>query len=166
MELEDICNYFLSAIVAVEDHRFYRHSGIDLIATSHALFVNVRGRSFNYGASGITQQLGRWLYFTQERQVTRKVAELLVAFDLERMYSKDEILELYVNIIYYGRGFHGIKEASYGFFGKAPNELTFEEATFLAGVPNAPSVFANNEELGEQRRMQVVRAWERRVQAE
>ena len=78
------------------------------------------------------------------------------------MYTKDEILELYVNVIFYGRGFYGIGEASYGFFGVSPSELNFEQATFLAGVPNAPSIFSVNEELGEQRRMQVVRAMERR----
>ncbi|MCL2383034.1 MAG: transglycosylase domain-containing protein [Oscillospiraceae bacterium] len=163
IEIDEISEYFLTAIVAVEDHRFYNHPGIDLLATGNALFVNVASFSFDYGASGITQQLGRWLYFTQDRQASRKVAELFVALDLERMYTKDEILELYVNVIYYGRGFHGIRDASYGFFGVPPSELTFEQATFLAGVPNAPSIFAFNEELGEQRRMQVVRAWERRI---
>jgi len=121
------------------------------------------GRSFNYGASGITQQTGRLLYFTQTRQASRKIAELLVARDLERNYMKDEILELYINMIFYGRGFYGIYEASHGFFGVHPRELNFEQATFLAGVPNAPSIFSVNEELGEQRRMQVVRAVERRA---
>lgn len=161
IKIEDISEDFLNGIVAIEDHRFYSHSGIDILSTSHALFVNVKSKSFDYGASTITQQLGRLLYFTQERQVTRKIAELFVAIDLEKDYSKLDILELYVNIIYYGEGYYGIKQASKGYFDKEPSELTFDEATYLAGLPNAPSVYSVNEQLGEERRLQVVNAIEK-----
>lgn len=158
VKLEDICTDYKNAVVAVEDHRFYSHKGIDIISMLRATYVNIRSSSLTYGASTITQQVGRLLYFTQEKSPIRKTAEIFVAFDLEKNYSKDEILELYLNIIYFGNGYTGIKNASYGYFNKAPKDLTFYEATYLAGLPNAPSVYSENEKLGEERRLQVVEA--------
>lgn len=158
VKLEDICADYKNAVVAVEDHRFYSHNGIDIISMLRATYVNIRSSSLTYGASTITQQVGRLLYFTQEKSPIRKTAEIFVAFDLEKNYSKDEILELYLNIIYFGNGYTGIKNASYGYFNKAPKDLTFYEATYLAGLPNAPSVYSENEKLGEERRLQVVEA--------
>lgn len=98
--------------------------------------------------------------FTQDKDLTRKIAEILVAFDLEKAYSKDEILELYINKIYYGDGYYGIKKASLGYYGKLPNELTFSEQTLLAGIPNAPSVYSltANPDLAKQRQKQVLSA--------
>ena len=161
VKIEDISDEFLTAIVTVEDHRFYSHSGFDVIASLRAVYVNITIGSFNYGASTITQQLGRILYFKQDKDPVRKLAEIFVAFNLEKEYEKEEILELYVNIIYYGKGYYGIYEASHGYFDKEPSELTFDEATYLAGLPNAPSVYSVNEKLGEQRRQQVIRAIEK-----
>lgn len=161
VKLEDISDDFKTAIVSVEDHRFYAHHGIDIITTFRAAFTNFKSKSLDYGGSTITQQLARIIYFTQEKQFTRKIAELFVAFDIEKQYSKDDILELYINVIYFGNGYYGIKEASDGYFNKLPSELTFEEATYLAGLPNAPSVYSANSELGEQRRLQVVNAIEK-----
>jgi membrane peptidoglycan carboxypeptidase len=161
VKFEDMSEDFVKAVVAIEDHRFYSHSGIDILATAHAIFVNIRYQSFDFGASTITQQLGRLLYFTQERQLNRKIAELFVSLNLEKEYSKEEILELYVNIIYYGKGCYGIKSASEGYFDKLPSELTFEEATYLAGLPNAPSVYSVDDKKGEERRIQVVEAMEK-----
>ena len=158
---EDMSEEFKAAIVAVEDHRFYNHSGIDFWATGHAMYVNIFSGSFDYGASGISQQVGRLLYFTQEKSVIRKFSELFVAFNLEKNYSKNEILELYVNLAYYGKGYYGIGEASIGFFGKVPGELTKEEAAYLAGLPNAPSIYSVNGELGEERKQQVLNAMEK-----
>ena len=158
VKLEDICTDYKNAVVAVEDHRFYSHKGIDIISMLRATYVNIRSSSLTYGASTITQQVGRLLYFTQEKSPIRKTAEIFVAFDLEKNYSKDEILELYLNIIYFGNGYTGIKNASYGYFNKAPKDLTFYEATYLAGLPNAPSIYSENEKLGEERRLQVVEA--------
>lgn len=158
VKLEDISVDYKNAVVAVEDHRFYFHKGIDIISMLRATYVNVRSSSLTYGASTITQQVGRLLYFTQEKSPIRKTAEIFVAFDLEKNYSKDEILELYLNIIYFGNGYTGIKDASYGYFKKSPKDLTFYEVTYLAGLPNAPSVYSENEKLGEERRLQVVEA--------
>ena len=161
IKLEDISQDYKNAVVAVEDHRFYSHKGIDVISMLRATYVNIKSSSLTYGASTITQQVGRLLYFTQEKSPIRKFAEIFVAFDLEKNYSKDEILELYLNIIYFGNGYTGIHDASYGYFNKSPRDLTFYEATYLAGLPNAPSVYSENDKLGEERRLQVVQAVEK-----
>ena len=161
IKLEDISQDYKNAVVAVEDHRFYSHKGIDVISMLRATYVNIKSSSLTYGASTITQQVGRLLYFTQEKSPIRKYAEIFVAFDLEKNYSKDEILELYLNIIYFGNGYTGIHDASYGYFNKSPKDLTFYEATYLAGLPNAPSVYSENDKLGEERRLQVVQAVEK-----
>ena len=115
----------------------------------------------DYGASTITQQVGRNIYFTQEKSPIRKIAEIFVAFDLEKNYTKDEILELYINIIYFGNGYYGIYDASKGYFDKKPSELDFYESTYLAGLPNAPSMYSSDDKLGEERRLQVVEALNR-----
>lgn len=99
------------------------------------------------GGSTITQQTARLMYFTQEQRFSRKVAELFVAFDLEKNYSKDEILELYINMIYYGDGYYGIKEASLGYFNKLPKDLNLSESSMLAGLPNAPSAYSPNKNI-------------------
>lgn len=145
--ISQISNDFKNAIIAVEDHRFKEHNGIDLITTTRSMLENIREKDIVAGGSTITQQTGRLLYFTQEQRFTRKVAELFVAFDLENLYSKDEILEIYVNVIYYGNGYYGIREASLGYFNKEPKDLTLNEASLLAGIPNAPSVYAPNKNL-------------------
>lgn len=158
VELSNMSSDYKNAVVAVEDHRFYSHNGIDIVSMLRATYVNIQTSSLTYGASTITQQVGRLLYFTQEKSPIRKVAEIFVAFDLEKNYSKDEILELYLNIIYFGNGYYGIYDASYGYFNKSPKYLTFYEATYLAGLPNAPSIYSSDEKLGEERRLQVVSA--------
>jgi len=114
--INDISEDFKNAIIAIEDHRFLEHTGIDLITTTRSMLENIKEKDIVAGGSTITQQTGRLLYFTQEQRFTRKVAELFVAFDLERIYSKDDILELYVNIIYFGNGYYGIREASLRIF--------------------------------------------------
>ncbi len=155
-KLRNISDDYKNAVVAIEDHRFYNHNGIDILSIVRSTYVNFRIKSLDYGASTITQQVGRLLYFTQEKSPIRKIAEMFVAFDLEKNYSKDEILELYLNLMYFGNGYYGIHDASFGFFDKSPEDLTFYEATYLAGLPNAPSVYSEDNELGEERRLQVV----------
>lgn len=145
--ISDVSNDFTNAVIAIEDHRFKEHGGIDIITTTRSMIENISQKDIVAGGSTITQQTGRLLYFTQEQRFTRKVAELFVAFDLEKNYSKDEILELYINVIYYGNGYYGIREASLGYFGKEPKNLTLDEASLLAGIPNAPSVYAPNKNM-------------------
>lgn len=157
--LQDMPQTYLDAVVAVEDHRFYTHFGIDIIAIGRAAVNNVKALSFVEGGSTITQQLAKNLYFTQEKEITRKAAEVFAAFDLESHYTKDEILELYVNTIYFGGGYYGVAQASEGYFQKEPKDLTEDECTMLAGIPNAPSVYDPrvNPELAKQRQQQVVK---------
>lgn len=156
--LSEIPETYLDAVVAVEDHRFEQHSGIDLIAIGRAAWNNLTSWSLREGGSTITQQLAKNLYFTQEKSFIRKIAEMLMAFRLENTYTKDEILELYVNSIYFGDGYYCIYDASQGYFGKAPIDMTDYECTLLAGIPNAPSVYSltTNPALAEQRQQYVV----------
>ena len=123
-----------------------------------AAFNYLKAMAFVEGGSTVTQQLAKNLYFSQEKELTRKVAEVFMAFNLEKNYSKEEILELYVNSIYFGNGYYSVAEASEGYFGKAPSEMTEYESTLLAGIPNAPSVYAltANPDLAAQRQRQVV----------
>ena len=154
----DLPETYTDAVLSVEDHRFYGHIGIDPIAITRAMVNDVKAGRFVEGGSTITQQLAKNLYFTQEKKMERKVAEVFMAFALERDYSKNEILELYVNTIYFGNGYYCIKDASKGYFGKEPEDLTDYESTLLAGVPNAPSKYSPtvNLELAEKRQEQVV----------
>lgn len=150
---------YREAVVAVEDHRFYQHWGIDPIAILRALWHDLQAGAYVEGGSTITQQLAKNLCFTQEKLLTRKVAEVFAAFALEREYSKEEILELYVNSIYFGNGYYSVREASVGYFQKAPSQMTPSECTMLAGIPNAPSAYAltASPELARERQIQVLR---------
>ena len=159
-KIEDVSPYFKDAIVAVEDHRFYTHDGVDLISTVKAIFTNVKNRSYVTGGSSITQQLAKNMYFTQEKKMVRKIAEMFMAYNLEKNLSKNEILELYINTIYYGSGYYSVSSASKGYFNKKPIELNLNEASLLAGIPNAPSVYSLdvNPELAYQRQKHVISA--------
>ena len=158
IKLSDISNDYKNAVISIEDHRFYDHHGIDVLSIIRSTYVNFKSKSLTYGASTITQQVGRLMYFSQEKSFVRKVSEMFVAFELEKNYSKDEILELYLNLIYFGNGCYGINEASQGYFNKSPKDLSLYEATYLAGLPNAPSIYSENKELAEERRLQVENA--------
>jgi monofunctional glycosyltransferase len=158
--LEEIAPDFTDAIVAIEDHRFYEHGAFDFISLVRATFVNLIAKEVAQGGSTLTQQVAKNLYFNNDQSFIRKVAELFVALDLERIYGKDDILELYVNIIYYGDGNYGIKEASENYFSKTPAELSYDEATLLAGLPQAPSAYAlsTNYDRAKQRQSEVIEA--------
>lgn len=158
--ISDVPSYYKDAIVSIEDHRFYSHFGVDIIATSRAMLDNVLSFKMKGGGSSITQQVAKNLCFTQEKTLTRKVAELFVVFKLEKDYEKDEILEIYINNMYFGHGYYNIHDAAYGYYEKAPADLDLYEATLLAGVPNAPSVYAPtvNMKLAEERQTQVLDA--------
>lgn len=157
---KDIPEKFSNAIIAIEDHRFRKHHGVDIISIGRAVITNIKDMSLTEGGSTITQQLAKNLYFTQEKKFVRKIAEVFLAYDLEKKYEKNDILELYMNVIYFGNGYNGIMSASKGYFKKIPNELTLDEITLLAGIPNAPSVYAltSNPELAKQRQNMVINA--------
>ena len=142
VSMQNVPDYYINAIVAVEDHRYYDHGPVDYIAILRAIVSNAKAREFNEGGSTITQQVAKNLFFiTEDDFMSRKIAEILLSIDLEKQYSKDEILEFYINSIYFGEGYYGIKEAANGYYDKEPSELTLNEATLLAGVPNAPSLY-------------------------
>lgn len=149
---------YRDAVVSAEDHRFYEHGGVDPVAIGRAIWIDLCTMSFAEGGSTITQQVAKNLYFTQEKKLTRKIAEVFVAWELEKLCEKDEILELYVNSIYFGNGCYTVKAASLSYFGKEPAAMTDYESTLLAGIPNAPSVYdlTENPDLAAQRQRQVV----------
>ena len=150
---------YKKAVIAVEDHRFYKHNGIDIIAIGRSAFNDIKAMSFVEGGSTITQQLAKNIYFTQEKKIERKIAEVFMAFEIEKNCDKDEILELYLNTSYFGDGYYTPKEACRGYFNKELNEMTDYECILLAGIPNAPSVYAptKNPELAKQRQKQVMK---------
>lgn len=140
--LDEIPTSLQQAVVAVEDKRFYDHHGFDMEGILRATLVNLQQGEIGEGASTITQQLVKNLFLTHERSFGRKAEEFLLALSMEFNYSKDEILEMYLNTIYYGSSYYGIEEASEGYFGKRPRELQLPEAAMLAGLPNAPSLYS------------------------
>lgn len=158
--LNNISKDLINAIIAVEDHRFYDHRGIDLISTTKAIITNIRQKDIITGGSSITQQLAKNMYFNEEKTFSRKFAEVFIVSYLEENLNKDEILELYLNTIYYGNGYYGIGDASIGYFDKYPINLTFNEATILAGLPNAPTAYSltKHEDLAIKRQKQVLEA--------
>ncbi|ELC8442730.1 transglycosylase domain-containing protein [Clostridium perfringens] len=148
VKIDNIDQTFLDAIVATEDRRFYKHGALDFKAIARATVNNVKAGKCIEGGSTITQQTAKNLCLTNERSFERKFKEIFFSLALEEKYSKREILEVYVNSIYFGNGYKGIKEATRGYFGKSPKNLTCNEATLLAGVPQAPSNYALNTKKG------------------
>lgn len=158
---EDMPRKYLDAVVAIEDRRFYNHGPVDPIGILRAIFSNIKSRDLREGGSTITQQVAKNIYYIEEENVIkRKIAEVFTAIQLQNEYEKDDILEIYVNTIYFGNGYYGIKEACNGYLKKEPNDMNLAELSMLAGVPNAPSVYAPtvNKELCKQRQKQVLNA--------
>lgn len=157
-KIEELPKMYIDAVIAVEDHRFYTHNGIDIISIARAAVNDLKAMDFVEGGSTITQQLAKNMYFTQDKKITRKVAEAFMAFELEKKFDKAEILELYLNTSYFGDEYYTVKEACRGYFNKEINEMTDYECILLAGIPNAPSVYAptKNPDLAKQRQKQVM----------
>lgn len=157
-KFSDMSAYYRNAVISVEDHRFYDHGPIDVIALGRAIFTNVKNRELQEGGSTITQQVAKNLILSQERSWVRKVAEIFAAYDLEKNYSKNEIFELYVNTAYFGDGYYGIYDASQGYYQKDPKDLSLDESSMLAGIPNAPSVYSPsvNPNLAKKRQYHVI----------
>ena len=146
------------AILAMEDHRFYQHSGIDPEGILRATLVNLQSGDVVEGGSTVTQQLAKNLFLNQDQTFGRKIEEAALALSLERAYSKEELLELYLNSIYFGSGAWGIVDASEHYFDKKPQNLSLAECAMLAGLPNAPSLTSPLEhpEAARQRRQLVL----------
>jgi penicillin-binding protein 1A len=141
--LEDVPKHVQNAFIAIEDERFYKHYGVDPIAILRSVFINIRERKWGVqGGSTITQQLIKDSFLTPEKTNRRKVQEAWLAFNLERKYSKSEILEMYLNRIPFAHGAYGIEAAANTYFNKSTGELTIAEAALLAGVPRAPNYYS------------------------
>ena len=158
VKFEDMSSYYRNAVISVEDHRFYDHGPVDFIAIARAFFTNVKNGELQEGGSTITQQVAKNVIFSQEQSWLRKLGEIFAAYDLEKNYTKNEIFELYVNTAYFGDGYYGIYDASYGYYKKSPRDLNLDESSMLAGVPNAPSVYAPtvNPDLAKKRQYHVL----------
>ena len=144
IKLSDLPVDYKNAVVSVEDRRFYNHGPLDLIGITRAFVTNIKNWQFLEGGSTITQQVSKNLYFISpsENSAYRKFAEIFMSHDLEKSYDKDKILELYINTIYFGDGYYGIQEACQGYLNKDAKDMTLYDATMMAGIPNAPSVYA------------------------
>lgn len=130
------------ATLAIEDDRFYQHAGIDIKGITRAFLANLKAGRVRQGGSTITQQLAKNVFLTQEHTLTRKVKELMLTLQMERQFSKDEILQLYLNQIYFGHGSYGVAAAAKTYFGKTVSELTLEECALLAGLPKGPQYYS------------------------
>jgi penicillin-binding protein 1A len=157
LPLKELPAYLPQAFIAIEDRRFYSHHGVDPLGIIRAVAMNLARRGVSQGGSTLTQQLAKNLFLTQERTVTRKLQELLLAFWLERKFSKQQILELYLNRVYFGAGAYGVEAAAQRYFGKSARQVTIAEAALLAGLVKSPSRLAPTRNPdGAERRAQIV----------
>ncbi len=147
VRLIDLPPYLPKAFVAIEDKRFYEHHGVDPLGVSRALLRDLTGGGAVEGGSTLTQQLAKNLFLTRERTLSRKIQEAILAFWLERRYSKDQILELYLNRVYFGSGAYGVEAASQKYFGKSARFVTLPEAALLAGLMKSPTRLAPDHNL-------------------
>ena len=158
--LKEMPPHLPKAFIAIEDRRFYSHHGLDAIGLVRAVVANVMRRGVSQGGSTITQQLAKNLFLTQERTVTRKLQEVVLALWLEHKFSKKEILELYLNRVYFGAGAYGVEAAAQRYFGKSARQVTLAESALLAGLVKSPSKLAptRNFEAAERRGQLVLMA--------
>jgi 1A family penicillin-binding protein len=158
VNLEEISPHFLNAIIAVEDKHFYKHHGVDVNGLVRAVFADLKARKIVAGGSTITQQTAKNLFLSNERTWDRKIKELYYAILLEKKYSKDEILNMYCNSIYFGEGAYGVELASRTYFAKRAKDLTVAEAAMLAGIPQSPNYYDPyiNPEEAKNRQAQVI----------
>ena len=146
---DEIPTYAKQAIVSIEDKKFYHHHGVDYRAIVRAVIAMLQDGEITQGASTITQQLARNIFLTQDRTWERKIEELYIASELEKKYSKDQILEFYLNNIYFANGYYGLEAASRGYFNKGASELSLSEIAFLLAIPNNPNMYNPRENYSD-----------------
>src|SRR5690554_6539227 len=158
VQIEDIDQKIIDAFISIEDKKFYKHAGIDIARIGGALLSNIEANSLSEGASTITQQYARNLYLSPNKNVRRKVEEIMIAINLETKYTKEEILEGYLNSIYFDHGIYGIEDACLFYFNKHAKEVSLIEAAALASIPKAPVHYSpiNNPENNLKRRNLVI----------
>jgi len=142
VSFDNIPDYLKKAVIAVEDSRFYEHGGVDFLGILRAFVNNLKAGRVVEGGSTLTQQLVKVIYLTPERKLKRKVKEAILAYKIDNYLSKDKILEIYLNEVYFGRGAYGVEAAARNYFGKSVSELTLSEAALIAGLPKAPGIYA------------------------
>ncbi|HAT56207.1 MAG TPA: penicillin-binding protein [Veillonellaceae bacterium] len=157
--LSHIPSLLQQAVIASEDRRFYDHGAVDPIGIARALYVNYQAGTTLEGGSTIAQQTVKNIFLSNQRTMERKIEEMLLAIQLERHYSKDQILEMYLNTIYFGHGAYGIGNASRTYFGVPPSSLTVGQCAMLAGLPQAPTAYdpINHPEAARERQHTVLR---------
>lgn len=138
---QDIPPYFIQAMISTEDQHFYNHKGFDMNGIARAFLTNAEKQSIEQGGSTLTQQLVKNIYLSNERTYNRKLSELLYAYQLEQLFSKEKILELYLNKIYFQNGVYGIEAASHFYFSKSANKLSLSEVAFISAIPNNPTYY-------------------------
>lgn len=158
VSLDKIPKNLRDAFIAVEDNRFYDHHGIDPIGIGRAIYSNIVSGGVAQGGSTITQQLAKNAFLTQDQTITRKVQEAFIAIRLEQKYTKDEILEMYLNQIYFGQGAYGVEAAAQTYFGKDVSQLDLSECAMLAGIPRSPNYYSplNNLAAANERKSEVL----------
>ena len=154
IKIKDVPQFVRNCFIASEDADFYRHPGIDPISIVRAFYKNFTTGEARQGGSTITQQVVKNLLLTSEKSIERKVKEAILSYRLEKRFSKDEILELYLNQIFFGNGAYGIKAAAWSYYQKTPAELTLAQAAVLAGLPQAPSKYSPLKNLAAAKRRQ------------
>ncbi|MBF0225906.1 MAG: penicillin-binding protein 1A [Desulfobacterales bacterium] len=154
VKLNDMPTYLKKGLLAIEDRNFYEHSGLDLRGIARAIIKDIISLKLVEGASTLTQQLAKTIFLSNKKSFVRKLKEAVLSIQIERRYTKNEILELYLNQVYFGCGAYGVESASKIFFGKSVKELTLAECALLAGMPQSPSRYCpyNNKELALNRR--------------
>lgn len=160
IKLKDISKYLVNATIYSEDKNFYNHDGFDIPRIIKSIFINIKSKDLTQGASTITQQYARNLFLTFDKTWERKIKEAWYAFKLEAQYSKDEILEGYLNTINYGNGILGIENASLYYFNKSAKDLSMAEATMLAGIPKSPDNYSplNDKNAAKKRQKEILKA--------
>ncbi len=152
VEISDLPSHLINAFIAVEDKRFFKHNGVDFVGVLRAFKSNLLSRSLKEGGSTITQQLIKNAYLTNEKTLSRKIKEIRLALKAERVFSKEEILELYLNSVYFGEGSYGIESASKNYFNKSAKNLSLVEACALASTVKSPSLYNPRKERCEDRK--------------
>lgn len=154
VKIDNISNNLINAFISIEDKRFYDHHGVDIIRIGGALLKNIKTNQISEGASTITQQYVKNIYLSSEKTWNRKISEILIAINLEKTYSKEQILEGYLNSIYFDHGIYGVEDASIFYFNKHASELTIVEAACIASIPKGPTIYSpiKNPENNKERR--------------
>ena len=149
VSLDKIPEHLKKAVIATEDANFYHHFGVDFHGIIRAVLADLKIKKFTYGGSTIPQQLIRSTYLTLEKTAQRKIREIILTLELDRRYSKDQILEWYLNQIPFGRNAYGAEAASQAYFGKSVSDISLSEAAILAALIKAPSYYSTDEHLDE-----------------